>query len=359
MTRFVPKHSKKAGTRPGTVAYVGRKREHSVAIDVIEYDAHHIAERRVHSLPECLPLKPAPAVTWLRLNGIHDPRLIEQIGAHFNIHPLTQEDIANTAVRPVLEESPALVSIILKRLSLDGGGLLHPEQAAVIFSRHLVISFQERDSGPFDAVRDRLRSTVPRTRFLETDYLAYSLADALIDDYFVTMDRLGEQLDAAQDELVRRPTPDHLETIFALRRELLLFRKALWPLREVIAALARSENRLIHDDTRPYIRDLYEHTVQALDTIETMRDMAASLLEIYLSSVSNRMNEVMKVLTIIGTVFLPLGFLAGVYGMNFDRTAGRLNMPELGFPYGYIVFWVLVLLVVAAFVLFFRRRKWI
>jgi len=360
MARFVPRHSKKAGLKPGSVVYVGRQRDQKATIDCIRYDADNLSEKRVDAVADCFPLAPAPQVNWLKVYGIHDVGIIEQIGERFGLHPLVLEDIANTAVRPTVEDQGDRFVVILKRLLLDGqDGSLTSEQMTIIFTADTVVSFQEREGSPFGAVRDRLKKTTPRVRFLHTDYLAYTLIDALVDDYFVTMEQIGDKLESIQDELVTRPQSSHLQTIFDIKRELLVFRRAVWPLREVIGNLSRSDSTLIHDSTDPYLRDLYDHTIQVIDTVETLRDMASGLLDIYLSSVSNRMNEVMKVLTIIGVIFIPLGFLAGVYGMNFDRSISEFNLPELGFKYGYPMFWLIVLAVALSLLAFFKKKDWL
>ena len=360
MTRFVPKFSKKAGHKPGSVVYVGREQKHEATIDFITYDASEYSERRVENVAECFPLQGKPAVSWIKINGVHEIDNIEQVGAQLGLHPLTLEDIANTAVRPMLEEVDGKIVVLLKRISFDDTtGRLHNQQVAVIFGKRFVVTFQEQEGTPFRAVRERIQKTVPRVRFLHADYLAYALIDTIVDDYFATMEKLGEELEQMQDELIADPTPAHLETIFEIKRELIFFRKSVWPLREVIGGLVRSETKLIDDQTDPYLRDLYDHTIQVIDTIETLRDMAASLLDIYLSSVSNRMNEVMKVLTIIGTIFIPLGFLAGVYGMNFDSSASPWNLPELGFRFGYPMFWLIALVVGVGLLVWFKRRHWL
>jgi magnesium transporter len=211
----------------------------------------------------------------------------------------------------------------------------------------------------FNSVRERVKRTVPRTRMMTPDYLAYALMDAIVDNYFVVLEHVGEHVEALEDDLVADPRPDTLETIQQLKRELLFMRRSVWPLREAIGGLTRTETGLVRKSTQPYLRDLYEHIIQVIDSIETFRDMVSGLLDIYLSSVSNRMNEVMKVLTVIATVFIPLGFLAGVYGMNFDTSIGPFNMPELGFKYGYPMFWLVAVLIGGGLFWFFRRRHWI
>jgi magnesium transporter len=275
------------------------------------------------------------------------------------VHPLIREDIANTGQRPKLEICDDYIFLSIKMLYPDADkDQIVSEQISCIFGGNFVISFQERTGDVFEPVRARLRKAVPRVRFMTSDYLAYTLVDAIVDHYFVILENLAVRIESTEDDLLDDPTPAILATIHDLKRQLIIIRKATWPLREVISGLERSESALIQGSSRPYIRDVYEHTIQVIDTVEIFRDMVSGLLDIYLSSVSNKMNEIMKVLTIIATIFIPLGFLAGVYGMNFD-TASRYNMPELSLRYGYLLFWGLVVLVSGGLLLFFRKKRWI
>jgi magnesium transporter len=230
---------------------------------------------------------------------------------------------------------------------------IRAEQVSLIVHQDVVLSFQEKGSPLFDAVRGRIRSGKGRLRRSATDYLAYSLIDAVVDYYFVVMEQLGEDIETVEDKLVSDPRPQTLKRIQALRKEMLLVRKSVWPLREVILHLERSESPLIHKTTEIFFRDVYEHTIQVMDTIETQRDMLSGMLDIYLSSVSNRLNEVMKVLTIIATIFMPLTFIAGIYGMNFEF------LPEIKWRYGYAFAWGVMILVAAIMLYFFRKKKWI
>jgi magnesium transporter len=360
MPRLIKRAKKKLGLKPGAVVYVGEKRIETVAITVIDYDQTNYQEKTVTKVQECFPFKDTPTITWINLSGIHDVEIIEKLGQHFGLHPLILEDVVNTGHRPKLEETDAFIFTVLNMLYLkpDDHDVLS-EQVSIIFGNNYVISFQEKPGDVFDAVRERIKKTVPRVRFLGADYLAYALIDAIVDHYFVVLESIGERVESLEEKLVVHPVSEHLHTIHSLKRELVFMRRAVWPLREVVGGLDRLETSLVHDSMRMYLRDLYEHTVQVIDTVETFRDMVSGLLDIYLSSVSNRMNEVMKVLTIIATVFIPLGFLAGVYGMNFDTSVSPFNLPELGFRYGYPLFWLLVLIVGGALLWFFRRKRWL
>jgi magnesium transporter len=360
MRRPIKKISKKSGLRPGTIVYVGKERTEKVTIDVIDYDKTELTEKKITKIEECFPFKDIPTITWININGNHDVETIEKLGKHFDIHPLTLEDIANTGHRPKIEITDDYVFIVLKMLYNDETSGNHmSEQVSIIFGRNFVISFQEKEGDVFNAVRERIRKTIPRVRFLGPDYLAYALIDAVVDNYFLVLETIGEEIESMEDELVANPEPEDLETLHDLKREMIYIRKAVWPLREVIGGLDRLESDLIHDYTGMYLRDLYEHTIQVIDTVETYRDMVSGLLDIYLSSISNKMNQVMKVLTIIATIFIPLSFLAGVYGMNFDTSASPFNLPELGMRYGYIGFWAVALIVGIGLLIFFRRKRWL
>jgi len=360
MTHLMKRVSKKAGLEPGTPVFVGTKKMEKVKISVIDYTETEYQEKTVASVDECFPFRDTPSLTWIDIIGVDDVETIERFGKHFNLHPLILEDIVHTGQRPKMDETDYYIFLVLKMIYYtEGDDHYTAEQVSIIFGKNLVISFQEKEGDVFNSVRERIRKTVPRSRFMGTDYLAYALVDAVVDNYFKVLERLGEQIEALEDVLVTNPKPENLETLHDMKRELILMRKRIWPLREVVGGLERLESELIHEYSRIYIRDLYEHVIQVIDTVETFRDMASGLLDIYLSSVSNKMNEVMKVLTIIATVFIPLGFLAGVYGMNFNTDASSFNMPELGLPYGYIGFWVLVLMTGGGLFWFFKRKRWL
>jgi len=360
MARSLKSASAKAGMKPGEVVFVGKKRSDTVSIRIVDYDRENYRELVDVGPEDCLAYRDSESITWIDICGLHDIDSITRIGEHFKLHPLVLEDIVNTTHRPKLEEADEYIFSIVKMLyETPGDGRFLSEQVSLVFTGNTVITFQEQEGDVFDAVRTRLKKTVPRVRFMGSDYLAYALLDAIVDNYYAVLERIGDRVEVLEDELIDQPSPTHLEAIHELKRELIFIRKAVWPLREVVAALDRSESSLIHDYTGVYIRDLYEHVVQVIDGIETFRDMVTGLLDIYLSSISNRMNEVMKVLTIIATIFIPLGFLAGVYGMNFDTATSPFNMPELGFRYGYLVFWGAVLVIGGGLVWFFRRKRWL
>ena len=360
MARKIKKISKKIGMRPGSVVYVGIDRISESSLQVIDYDKSKLTEKTLSRIEDTFPFKDTPNISWINICGIHNVEIIKTLGQHFDLHALVLEDIVNTGQRPKIEETGEHIFIVLKMLyHHDKSRELVTEQVSLVFGERYLLSFQEQEGDVFDQLRERIRKTDPRIRFLDSDYLAYSLVDAIVDNYYLVLEELGEKLEEMQDILINNPTPENLHTIHTLKHQLVYIRKAVWPLREVVSGLERMENKLIKPETRPYIRDLYEHIIQVIDTVETYRDMVGGLLDTYMSSISNKMNEVMKVLTIIATIFIPLSFLAGVYGMNFDTSASKYNLPELGLPYGYLLFWGVALAVGGGMFVYFRKKKWL
>jgi magnesium transporter len=349
------------GLEPGAIVYVGAARTESATIDVIDYTDTELRETRIDTVEACAPFKDSPSITWINVSGIHDVDKVARLGRLYGVHPLILEDIVNSGQRPKLEESAEYVFVALKMIykSKINGGLI-VEQVSVLFGKTWVITFQEiPPEDVFDLVRQRLKTTVPRGRFMTADYLAYALIDAVVDNYYLVLEELGERVELLEDDLADHPKPETLGQVRDLRRQLIIVRKAVWPLREVISGLERTETPLMHETTGPYLRDLYEHTIQAIDTVETFRDQVSGLLDLYHTAVANRTNEIMKMLTMIATLFMPLSFLAGVYGMNFDTGASPFNMPELGMRFGYPGFWLAVVCVGVGLLLYFRRRRWL
>jgi magnesium transporter len=360
MARHVSRVSKKLGLKPGSVVYVGKERTEVVHIDIIDYTESEHAEKRVASAEECFSYRDSATLSWINVDGIHNPEMVEKLGKHFGMHSLVLEDIVNTGQRPKMEEAEDHIFIVMKMLYEDkDNGELKAEQVSVVFGHNWVITFQETGEDVFDLVRQRIRKTVPRVRFMTADYLAYALVDAVVDHYFIALEQLGEDVETLDNAVSDNPKPEHLDQIRDLKKQLIFMRKAVWPLREVVGGIERTESKLIKESTGPYLRDLYEHTIQVIDTVETFRDMVSGLLDLYHTGISNRMNEIMKVLTIFAAIFIPLGFLAGVYGMNFDTGTSPYNLPELGFQFGYPMFWGAVVLVAGGLLLFFRRKKWL
>ena len=361
MKHRMKKRSKKAGLPPGSLVLIGDQRHEPVKIVGLDYDESSCREKLDLSIEGCVALKDTPAVTWIHVEGL-DVDVVRRLGEGFGLHPLTQEDLLNTDQRPKLEDFGDYLFVVLKMFLPSGNGSAGEtlsEQVSLVVGPTWVISFVERERPVFDAVRERLKAGTGRTRKMGSDYLAYSLLDTVVDNYFVTLEVTGEAVESLEERLVLNPEPEVLKEVYALKHALIYLRKSVWPLREVVSSLARSESPLIQEATKLYLRDVYDHTIQVIDIIETFRDMASGMLDMYLSSLSNRMNEVMKVLTIIATIFIPLTFIAGLYGMNFSPDASPWNMPELRWRFGYPVSLLVMALTAGGLLYFFRRKRWI
>lgn len=342
----------KLGAPPGTVVYYGEDRTDKVRISLIEYNEKEFIEKDFYSLSDCLNHVDSNMVKWINVDGIHDATLIETIGKHFNIHPLTLEDIVNTNQRAKFEDYDNYVVSIMKMIYYDTE--LRSEQLSVVLMEGMVISFQEVDGGDaFDLIRNRIRQGKGRIRRMGADYLAYSLIDAVVDCYFSILEKIGDKIEVLEEELISDPSKETMQQLHHMKREMIFVRKAVWPMRELINNLERSETELITPSTDIYLRDVHDHTIRVIDTVETYRDLLSGMMDIYLSSVSNKMNEVMKVLTIITTIFVPVTFIAGVYGMNFDY------MPELHSKWGYPLTWAVMIILILSLLIYFRRKKWL
>jgi magnesium transporter len=353
MAKNIHRRSRKAGLPPGSLIHVGEKKAEKTKITVIDYDEQNYQMKETGTVDVCFPFKDTPTVTWINVDGVHDAEVIGRIGQCFGIHPLILEDIMTTAQRPKMEDMGDYIYIVMRMLSYHAKRReVLSEQVSLILGPNFVISFQEAGGDVFDPVRERIRTGKGRVRKMGPDYLAYSLIDAVVDNYFLILENLGERVEALEEELISDPRRETLHAIHVLKREMIYLRKSVWPLREVISGLERAESDLIKDATGIFFRDVYDHTIQVIDTIETYRDMLSGMLDMYLSSVSNRMNEVMKVLTIIATIFIPLTFVAGVYGMNFKF------MPELGWRWGYFGILAVMLTIGVLMLFYFRRKKW-
>ena len=336
--------------------HIGEQKTEYSRIKAIHYGSEQFSEQEstAENLAELAKQRSSDTVLWVNLDGLHQIPVIERFGSVFNIHPLVLEDILNTHQRPKMEDFEDYLFIVVKLLHLDEEkDVLWDEQVSLIIGEDLVLSFQEVEGDVFDGVRDRLRSSKGRIRKLGADYLAYALLDSVVDSYFVLLEQLGERIEILEDELVEEPVPETLQTIHRMKREMILLRRAVWPLREVVSGLQRDDSGLISETTGVYLRDLYDHTIQVADTTETYRDIISGMLDLYLSSMSNRMNEIMKVLTIMASIFIPLTFFTGIYGMNFDY------MPELKWHWGYPMLWLFLISVAVGLWLFFRKKKWI
>ncbi len=340
---------------PGSLVYTGDKHAHEpVTITLIDYSAGHLAEETDISLEACEAYIRAHSVTWINITGVHNPEIIERIGRAFHLHPLLLEDVLNTGGRPKIDDYEDYLFIVLKMIDREEStGAIEHEHVCLIVREGLVISFQEHEGDVFGPVRQRIRKGKGRIRKAGADYLAYALMDMIVDHYFLVLEGFGEEIDTIQDAVLSNPEPLVLDKVHSLRRQLIYLRKSVWPVREIVASLLRGESTLISRETQLYLRDVYDHTVQVVETVEMFREILSSALDIYLSSVNNRMSEVMKVLTVIATIFIPLTFIAGVYGMNFEY------MPELEWRYAYPVIWGIFTLAAGGMMAWFRYRRWL
>lgn len=354
MAHFIKKASKKAGLSPGSLVHIGEKKIEEIKISLMNYDSENLLEKQLPAIEESFPYRDTPPVSWINVDGLHEIDVIEKIGAHFGIHPLVLEDIVNTGQRTKAEEFKNYIFIVFKMLVFDETvDHISAEQVSLILGPHFLLSFQEKEGDVFDLVRERVRKDRGRIRKSDCDYLAYALIDAVVDHYYVILERLSDKIEHLEDQLLDSTLPGMLEEIHHLRREMIFLRKQVWPLREILNSLIKDPSDLIRETTRIFLRDVYDHTIQVIDTIESFRDVLSGLSDLYQSTVSNRMNEVMKVLTIIATIFIPLSFIAGVYGMNFEW------MPELKWHWAYPALWVLLIAIFSAMIIWFKRRKWL
>ncbi|MEO8401364.1 MAG: magnesium/cobalt transporter CorA [Gammaproteobacteria bacterium] len=355
MFREVRKRASKVGQPPGTATFTGLKKSFVPRMTMVTYSEQQYHVATGTTLEECTSGKISNGLTWINIQGLQNVGLIQQLAALYKIHPLTIEDILNVQQRPKVEEFENYEFITLKIFLWQPKKLrFAAEQLSILLGKDFVISFQESDTPIFKNINERLCSeSTQRLRQQGSDYLAYRLIDTVVDYYFLVLEGLGNQIDKIEEKIISDPAPQNTRTIYRLKRQMLFLRKSIWPMREVISHLLQGEEKLISAFTRLYMRDLYDHVVQAIDTIETFRDMLSNLLDVYLSSLTNRMNEVMKTLTIIATIFIPMTFLASLYGMNFKY------MPELSWHYGYYIVLGIMLALAVGMLIYFWRKKWI
>jgi magnesium transporter len=338
---------------PGKLIYVGDEKLEPVKIHVIDFSDDAFEEKHFTDAKDCFRYKEKSTNSWINVTGIHQPEILEEIGEHFGISSLVLEDVMNTNCRPKIDDDKNYLFIVLKMIDYeDDNKTINTEQVSLILGENYVISFQENEKDLFDKIRERLRMNTTKLRSKGCDYLAYCIMDKIIDNYFYIVESMGDILEDMEEEVTENPGRDFTHRINELKQSNIYLRKSVWPLREVINFLLRGESKQIKPETLPFFRDLYDHSIQVIDTVETYRDLLSDIMEVYLSTISLRMNEVMKVLTVISTIFIPLTFIVGVYGMNFK------NMPELGWHYGYFGIMGFMLLVAVTMIIYFRRRNW-
>jgi magnesium transporter len=343
------------GLAPGTLVHVGEKKAEKTVIKAWLYNSEKLIEKELQTVDECQELKGQPGMNlWINVDGLDQIGIIEKLGGYFGVHPLTLEDVLNTGQRPKMEDYESYIYAVLKMMLLDEEREeILIDQVSIIFGTNYILSFQEREGDAFNPIRDRLKNPASRLRKNGVDLLAYSLIDAVVDNYFLILEHFGEEIEDLEEQLIVDPIPETLKAIQKYKRDMITLRRSVWPLRELINSLQRTESQLIKESTQIYLRDVYDHTIQVIDSIEAFRDILSSMVDVYLSSLSHRMNDIMKVLTIIATIFIPLTFIAGVYGMNFEY------MPELKWRWGYpAVMFAMTILGISMF-LYFKKRRWV
>jgi magnesium transporter len=351
---FFKKRTETIGLSPGSLVHIGEKKVDVTKLSIIDYDKETLNQKDLEKVEESFPFKSSPTVTWLNVIGLHNVHTLQKISDHFGIHPLVMEDILNTGHQPKTEIFDNYIFIIAKMIRFDSeNNETSLEQVSIIMGQNFVITFQEKEGDIFNPVRKRIAIPKGRLRQSGTDYLTYALLDVIVDNYFLIIQDLHTIIEELDERVLQAADKSQMYDIQKLMRETLLLRKTIWPLRMAIADLMEEDASLIDSHTLPFLRDLYDHTNHVVDTIETFREMISSTMAIYQSNLSNRMNDVMKVLTIIATIFIPLTFIAGIYGMNFE------NIPELKWSYGYPLIWLLMITVGLVMIIYFRKKKWL
>lgn len=344
---------RKSGQAPGTLVHVGERHSPEVTLAMMDYTASELREMESLTLDEALSFRASKAVTWLNVTGLSDTSMVGTLCSHFGVHTLVQEDVLHTAQRPKVDIYEDHVFMVVKMIRYDEESReLDIEQVSLVLGDGFVMTFQEKEGDVFDPVRQRIRSGKGAVRTRGADYLAYALMDSVVDNYFIALEEMGEDIEEIETAVLDHPDNEVVASIHRLKRELILLRRAVWPLREGFGTLMRDSTPLVKPGTVPFLRDLHDHAFRVMDTVEAFRELVSGLLDVYLSSVGNRMNQVMKVLTIIATIFIPLTFIAGIYGMNFR------HMPELAFPWAYPAVLALCLLIALGMIIGFRRKGW-
>ncbi|MCB4808399.1 magnesium/cobalt transporter CorA [Tamlana sp. 62-3] len=344
---------KSIGQIPGSVIYTGKKTDQKLFIESFDYNKESCIEKELTNVEECFSFK-AGTITWINVNGLNHVDTIEKIGEHYELHPLVLEDIVNTSQRPKIDEYDDYIFVVLKMLYYDANDTIISEQVSFILGEDYVLSFQEAEGDVFDSVRDRLRHAKGRIRNMQSDYLLYTLMDAIVDHYFSVIEVLGNKIEDFESDIFSGNVQDDTsQNIQNLKREILRVRRAMFPLREILNRIEKNENTLIKPKTITYYRDIYDHLIQVSENIEIYREMVWSLMDMYMTTISNKMNEVMKVLTIMASIFIPLTFIAGIYGMNFQY------IPELHYKNGYFVVWGVMIAIFLGMMYYFKRKKWL
>ena len=354
MGRLVRRAGQKPGAAPGVLVHTGRRKMEAARIRLLEYDRERLRGEEPADVAECLSVRDDPGVGWVNVDGLHETDLLATLRDHFGLHLLVMEDVVTVGQRAKVEEYDGYLFVVLPMLSFhEETGSIEVEQLSLILGPTWVLTFQEREGDVFEPVRDRLRTAYGKIRQRGADYLAYALTDAVVDRYYGILERLGDVAEELDHEVMEDPGPEVMHRINHLKRELLLLRKSVWPLREALGTLVRTESELVTETTQVFLRDVHDHAVQVIDTVEILRDVAGGMMDLYLSTLGQKTNEVMKVLTVMASIFIPLTFIAGIYGMNFQ------HMPELGQPWAYPALWGVMLVVGGGMVWYFKRKGWL
>ena len=354
MSESLSSVSKKSGLAPGTLVHIGEVHEHEHSIMMMNYNSTKLEKRTINSIEELLPYKTTDSVTWVIIDGLKDIAIVDAIGQHFDIHPLVLEDILNTNQRTKFEEYPDYLYFVIKATSLHKGRFnIEYEQISILVLKNFVFTFMEKPDALFDPILNRLNNEEGHLRNSGSDYLAYVIMDTVVDEYFTLQDAFDELIESIEDDLLTHPSVDTLVTIQKIRRELIFLRKTVSPLRELLAAIRRSESPLFDERTKRYFADIYDHSIRIIEAVESYRELISGMLDIYLSSVSNKMNETMKFLTVFASIFIPLTFIAGVYGMNFEY------MPELKWKWSYPILWSVFIGIAVSLLFYFKKKKWL
>lgn len=345
---------KKLGQIPGSVIYTGKKELKKLFIEAFDYNKNQCNEKELLTVEESFEFKLSNSIKWINLNGLNHVIEIEKLGNHYELHPLVLEDIVNISQRPKIDEHENYLFVVLKMLYYDANEKIISEQVSFILGKNYVLSFQESEGDVFDEVRDRIRQAKGRVRNMQADYLLYALIDAIVDHYFGIIEVLGDKIEDFETTIFSGDVNDDVsQNIQSLKREILRVRRAIFPLREVINRIEKNESSFIQKKTITYYRDIYDHLVQVSENIDIYREMIWSLMDMYMTTIGNKMNEVMKVLTIMASIFIPLTFIAGIYGMNFEY------IPELKYKYSYFILWGVMVILFISMLFYFKRKKWL
>lgn len=353
MARFLKSREESDGKSPGSLIFIGDQKMDSAKVRLIDYDSVSLTEKELKDIHSESHLKNTPTVTWLNISGLHDLEMIQNIGKVFDLHPLVLEDLLNTGQRPKVEEFEGYIFIVLKMVHFDKETqTILNEQLSIILGKNFLLTFQEQPREIFAPIRERIKKQKSRLRKTGTDYLAYALMDTVVDNYIFSIENLGEKIEDLEEDVLNNPDTEVMEKINSFKREINYIRKSIRPAKEAIYRISRLDSELIQEQTLPFLTDLEDLASQAAEAIETYRDLLTDQLNLYNSVIANRMNDIMKVLTIFAAIFIPLTFIAGIYGTNFEY------LPELKYKYSYFIFWAVMIAVATALIVYFKRKNW-